>query len=93
MSQSEEISQPSGNWLLDALPREDYERIAPNLKPITFALGDVIYESQGQMEHSGKTAVFLNASRPSFGDSEVSSAAIGLERKAGRSNNRDAVLY
>jgi CRP-like cAMP-binding protein len=51
MSQSEEISQPSGNWLLDALPRADYERIVPNLKPVTFALGDVIYESQGQMEY------------------------------------------
>lgn len=37
MSQSEEISHPSGNWLLDALPREDYERIAPDLKPVTAA--------------------------------------------------------
>jgi CRP-like cAMP-binding protein len=51
MSQSEEIPHQSGNWLLDALPREDYERIVPNLKPVTFALGDVIYESQGQMEY------------------------------------------
>ena len=51
MSQSQEISVPTGNWLLDALPPEDYERLAPDLKPVTFSLGEVIYESQGQMEH------------------------------------------
>ena len=51
MSQSQEISVPTGNHLLDALPPEDYARLASNLKPVAFALGDVIYESQGQMEH------------------------------------------
>ncbi|MCA1555979.1 MAG: Crp/Fnr family transcriptional regulator, partial [Acidobacteria bacterium] len=51
MSQSQEISVPTGNWLLDALPPEDYERLVPNLKPVTFPLGEIIYESQGQMEY------------------------------------------
>ena len=51
MSQSQEISVPTGNWLLDALPPEDYERLMPDLRPVTFSLGEVIYESQGQMEH------------------------------------------
>jgi CRP-like cAMP-binding protein len=51
MSQSQNISVPVGNWLLDALPPEDYQRLLPNLKPVTFSLGEVIYESQGQMEH------------------------------------------
>lgn len=51
MSQSQEISVPTGNWLLDALPPEDYERLVPNLRPVTFSLGEVIYESQGEMEY------------------------------------------
>ena len=40
-----------GNWLLDALPSEDYERLLSNLEPVTLALGAVVYESGGQMEH------------------------------------------
>ena len=39
-----------GNWLLDALPDEDYERLLDDLKPVVFALGDVIYEPGGQMD-------------------------------------------
>jgi CRP-like cAMP-binding protein len=50
LSQSQTISQPNANRLLAALPVEDYQRLLPNLKPVTFALGEVIYESQGQME-------------------------------------------
>ena len=51
MTQSEGISIPTGNWLLDGMPPEDYARLLPDLKLVTFALGDVIYESQGHMEH------------------------------------------
>jgi CRP-like cAMP-binding protein len=40
-----------GNWLLDALPSEDYERLLSNLEPVTLALGAVVYESGGQMQH------------------------------------------
>lgn len=42
---------PPVNRLLAALPSEDYERLLPDLKPVTFSLGDVVYESQSQMEH------------------------------------------
>jgi hypothetical protein len=51
VSQSQETSPRTGNRLLDSLPPEDYERLAPELKPVTFALGDVIYESQKQMAY------------------------------------------
>ncbi|MDQ1590552.1 MAG: hypothetical protein QOG71_1179 [Pyrinomonadaceae bacterium] len=44
-------SQPADNRLLAALPAEDYARLLPGLTPITFTLGEVVYESQGQMEH------------------------------------------
>jgi CRP-like cAMP-binding protein len=40
-----------GNWLLDGLPGEDYERLLKNLQPATFTLGEVVYESGGQMDH------------------------------------------
>src|ERR1700694_2697100 len=40
-----------GNLLLDALPKEIYERLVDDLKPVTFALGDVVYEPGGQMHH------------------------------------------
>lgn len=51
MSQSPEVSQTHTNRLLAALPAEDYERLLPNLKPVAFSLGEVIYESQGQMDY------------------------------------------
>jgi CRP-like cAMP-binding protein len=44
-------SPPADNRLLAALPAEDYARLLPGLTPITFTLGEVVYESQGQMEH------------------------------------------
>ena len=40
-----------GNRLLDKLPQEDYERLLPHLKPVSFSLGEVVYESGGQMDH------------------------------------------
>ena len=51
MSQTQIFSQSNTNRLLAALPAEDYERLLPHLKPITFSLGEVVYESQGQMDH------------------------------------------
>jgi CRP-like cAMP-binding protein len=44
-------TRPVGNWLLDALPDADYERLLDDLKPVSFSLGDVIYESGGQIDH------------------------------------------
>ncbi|MDT7687749.1 MAG: hypothetical protein QOE46_508 [Acidobacteriota bacterium] len=39
------------NHLLAALPPEEFERILPHLAPVSFSLGEVVYESGGQMEH------------------------------------------
>ncbi|MDT5156781.1 MAG: hypothetical protein QOC99_1929 [Acidobacteriota bacterium] len=33
------------------LPREEYERILPHLESVSFSLGEVVYESGGQMTH------------------------------------------
>lgn len=43
--------RPVGNWLLDSLSSDGYERLAGNLEPVPFALGEVIYESGAQMEN------------------------------------------
>jgi len=48
-------TQPSrslSNWLLDALPFEDYERLLPDLEPVSFSLGEVVYESGAQLGHA-----------------------------------------
>ena len=43
--------QLSGNHLLASLPRESLGRLQPNLEPMTFALGEVVYESGAHMRH------------------------------------------
>ncbi len=44
-------SRPVGNWLLDALPSENYRRLLPHLQPVSFSLGEVIHEAGQQMRH------------------------------------------
>ena len=39
------------NRLLAALPGEEYERFLPNLEPVAFSLGEVVYESGGHLDH------------------------------------------
>jgi len=45
------VERHAGNWLLDALPDAAYERLADSLKPVSFSLGQVIYESGGRIEN------------------------------------------
>ena len=40
-----------GNHLLAALPPDAYERLRPHLEPISFSLGEVVYESGGHMQY------------------------------------------
>ena len=46
-----ETSRPVGNWLLDALSADVYERLAKDLEPVSFSSGAVIYESGEHMEN------------------------------------------
>ena len=39
------------NRLLAALPAEEYERLSPHLEPVSFSLGETVYESGERMEH------------------------------------------
>jgi CRP-like cAMP-binding protein len=43
--------EPAVNLLLNMLPYEEYEHLRPHLEPVSFALGEVVYESGGQMDH------------------------------------------
>jgi len=42
---------PNQNQLLAALPTAEFERIAPHLELIAMPLGEVLYESGGQMQY------------------------------------------
>ncbi|HEY9285444.1 MAG TPA: Crp/Fnr family transcriptional regulator [Pyrinomonadaceae bacterium] len=47
-----EKSQSLGNRILAALPREEYERLAPRMQPCAFEQGDSIYEPNEPIEHA-----------------------------------------
>jgi CRP-like cAMP-binding protein len=51
MPQSAEDRLSSGNRILSALPPGDRERVLRTLQPVTFALGEVVYESGAHMDH------------------------------------------
>jgi CRP-like cAMP-binding protein len=51
MPQLAERERRVENRLLAGLPPEERERILSTLQPVTFTLGDVVYESGGHQEH------------------------------------------
>lgn len=51
ITMSSAASQPVGNWLLDSLSSDGYQRLVEYLKQVKFSLGEVIYESGAQMEN------------------------------------------
>jgi CRP-like cAMP-binding protein len=42
---------PNQNYLLAALPTAEFERIVPHLELVAMPLGEVLYESSGQLQH------------------------------------------
>ena len=51
MSTAPESKAPVENRLLAALPPDEYERLRPNLRPVSFSLGEVVYEFGGQLDY------------------------------------------
>src|SRR3970282_2825164 len=43
---------PNQNHLLTALPKAEFERLAPHLEPVPMLLGDILYEPGTQMQHA-----------------------------------------
>ena len=48
---AESTVEPAGSRLLARLPPEELERLLPHLEPVSFALGEVVYESGGQQSY------------------------------------------
>ena len=51
MSVSTTLNAPAENRLLGTLPREEYERLHPRLQPVSFSLGEVVYEFGGHLDY------------------------------------------
>lgn len=47
-----DLYSPRQNHLLDALPQEVYERLLPHLERVPMKLGEVIYESGGELRYA-----------------------------------------
>jgi len=48
------VASPNGpvtNRLLAALPLDEYERLRPQLQPVSFSLGEVVYEFGGHLDY------------------------------------------
>lgn len=45
------LNNPNQNHLLAALLDAEFERLSPHLEPVMMRLGDVLYESGGQLNH------------------------------------------
>jgi len=45
------VDIPTQNRLLAALPADEFERLSPNLHPVSFSLGEVVYEFGGQLDY------------------------------------------
>jgi CRP-like cAMP-binding protein len=51
MAQFTGVHSPLHNQLLTILPREEYQRLLPNLQHLDFSLGEVLYESSERMNY------------------------------------------
>jgi CRP-like cAMP-binding protein len=45
------LNYPIENRLLGSLPADELERLLPNLRPVAFSLGEVVYEFGGQLDY------------------------------------------
>jgi CRP-like cAMP-binding protein len=45
------VDNPSHNRLLAALPADDYERLHAELQPVSFSLGEIVYEFGAQLDY------------------------------------------
>jgi CRP-like cAMP-binding protein len=51
MSGSTQPDNKSLNWLLEGLPKEEYERLLPNLEAVTLSFGEVLYHPQESVRY------------------------------------------
>ena len=51
MSVAAQPQAPTQNRLLGALPHDEYQRLLPTLQPVSFGLGEVVYEFGGHLDY------------------------------------------
>ncbi|HZH31683.1 MAG TPA: Crp/Fnr family transcriptional regulator [Pyrinomonadaceae bacterium] len=51
MGNSTKPRSPVGNQMLAALPKKEYQRLLPDLEPVTLAFADVLYEPDQPIRH------------------------------------------
>jgi CRP-like cAMP-binding protein len=51
MSESHSLHDPNQNHLLAVIPDMEFERMAPHLELVPLLVGDVLYESGGELQH------------------------------------------
>jgi CRP-like cAMP-binding protein len=76
--------QSTNNRILDALPREDFDRLAPHLNPVDFPNGLIIYEVGARMKHVYfPTSGMISLVSQSANGSSVEVGLVGREGMAG----------
>jgi hypothetical protein len=72
---------PNQNHLLAALPTAEFERIAPHLEWVAMPLGEVLYESGGQLQHvyfPTTAIVSLHYVMENGASSEIAGGVLGI---------------
>ena len=75
---------PSQNYLLAALPTAEFERLAPHLELVELALGEILYEPAGQLQHAYfPTTAIVSLHYVTESGASAESAGVGNEGMVG----------
>jgi CRP-like cAMP-binding protein len=81
---SEQTRPPTRNRILDALPREDYDRIAPLLEPVEMRRGATVYHPNQPIDHLYfPTGSMVSLVSQMAGGAEVEVGVAGFEGVVG----------
>ena len=76
--------RPHQNHLLSALPAAEFERLAPQLKPVLLRLGEILYEPGGQLQHAYfPTTAIVSLHYVSESGASTETAGVGNEGMVG----------
>jgi CRP-like cAMP-binding protein len=77
-------ADPSQNYILAALPAEEFERVAPHLELVELRLGDMLYEPGGQLQHAYfPTTAIVSLYYVTESGASAESAGVGKEGVVG----------
>ena len=77
-------ADPSQNYILAALPAEEFERVAAHLQPVELRLGEMLYEPGGQLQHAYfPTTAIVSLYNVTESGASAESAGVGKEGVVG----------